>query len=445
MPDSFGVDPGGRYCVVGEDEIVKGLLMYCWAYEVRAGAAESARRDAERALERWVSLGLPFRCEQGRRLFDYWQVVNFMIWAGLNGKDAVFEARAAQTCRRSASGFLSPAQAPSAAGIHDPEDVTVLFRREFNLQSRAGGRQLRLRVPVPYEDRTQSQVSVELLEPAGVPCTQSPGRLEIRLPGTGAPERVVVEVRIRFTSSCESFAVDAGRLTAWDSSSAEFELYTRRSEGVIRVTESIVRLAESLTQSAGNVWEAVRAFWGFFFEHMKQGGIHHDELDPADPLGSMVRRGWCDCYTGSALLVALCRARGIPARLVNGLLLFPALPTEHYWLEVLLPPYGWLPLDPLSWNLAAGQIDQHPWSVFYLARLDQRMKSQCLPRLALGSAGVRFPPAWYQLPCLTEEGAETSYYELLTRQLLYRDRIQVCRKSRAGNETAQAPLRASHG
>jgi transglutaminase-like putative cysteine protease len=58
-----------------------------------------------------------------------------------------------------------------------------------------------------------------------------------------------------------------------------------------------------------------------------------------------------DCTEYASLMIALCRASGIPARYVKGL----AVPgeeakdiarTEHAWLEVHLPGSGWVPMDP---------------------------------------------------------------------------------------------------
>ncbi|MEZ6197455.1 MAG: transglutaminase-like domain-containing protein [Planctomycetota bacterium] len=51
------------------------------------------------------------------------------------------------------------------------------------------------------------------------------------------------------------------------------------------------------------------------------------------------------------LFVALCRARGIPARFVEGFC-DDAVGPQHYWVEVLLPRRGWRIVDP--WLAARG-------------------------------------------------------------------------------------------
>ena len=271
-------------------------------------------------------------------------------------------------------------------------------------------------------------MAVTLVEPIGAaPQSTAPGRLEVRLPMPDNGSTVAVEVRIAWTATCEAQDVDPACLEDWDHSDPEYELYTRRSEGPIRVTAAIAQLAESLAGTARNPWEAINAFWGFFFARMKLGFIHHDELDPVDPLGFLVQRGWSDCFWGSALLVALCRAARIPARIVSGFHILPVIHANHYWVEILLRPHGWVPFDLLSWSLAGGKCEESSWSRYYFGRMDYRMKVQCLPHFIIGNTGVRFPPAWYLTTALTAEGCATSYYALETGQLLYRDEIRVCR------------------
>lgn len=57
-----------------------------------------------------------------------------------------------------------------------------------------------------------------------------------------------------------------------------------------------------------------------------------------------------DCSEYSALFVAMCRAKGIPARVVTGyaVVVSDTLP-KHAWAEVYLRNYGWVPFDP-TWG-----------------------------------------------------------------------------------------------
>jgi transglutaminase-like putative cysteine protease len=56
------------------------------------------------------------------------------------------------------------------------------------------------------------------------------------------------------------------------------------------------------------------------------------------------RQGACTEY--SDLFVALCRAKGIPARVVKGYVSEPVYLPQHAWAEAYLNEYGWVPFDP---------------------------------------------------------------------------------------------------
>jgi hypothetical protein len=428
--DHLGTDGDGKYCVVPQDQVIKTLVLYCWPYEARFGDRDEAVRNAERALERWVTQGLPCREQAGKRYFDPAQVINSMKWAGVVHGDPAFQQGAVPSWRQTVEESL-PAGWPEGRGmgLQAPARFAVCLRREFNLRGCSPGSLVRLRVPAPLEEQAQGPATVEVVEPkgGGARVTVVPGRVEVRLPVPERPAPVSVEVRVTVSAYWQSFEVDAAHLEGWETTGAEYQLYTRRSEGLVRVTDLVDLLADELAGRARNPWEAVNAFWAFFFDRLKLGQVHYDELDPADPLASVVRRGWFDCLAGSALLVGLCRARGIPARLVSGFQLY-SLPAYHYWAEVLLPPYGWVPLDLGSWDLAAGRADCPRWGRFFLGRLDYRMKTECFPHHIVGNPGVRFPAAWYMVSALTREGSETSYYSLSNGELLYRDHIRVCRQ-----------------
>jgi len=56
-----------------------------------------------------------------------------------------------------------------------------------------------------------------------------------------------------------------------------------------------------------------------------------------------------DCTEYSDLFVTLCRAKGIPARVVSGYTAgFGPATTGHNWAEVYLNDYGWVPFDPTA-------------------------------------------------------------------------------------------------
>ena len=68
--------------------------------------------------------------------------------------------------------------------------------------------------------------------------------------------------------------------------------------------------------------------------------------EPKGALGAL-KLGGGDCTDYTDLFVALCRARGLPARHVHGILAsgFSDTP-KHSWAEVYIPHNGWVRLDP---------------------------------------------------------------------------------------------------
>ena len=158
--------------------------------------------------------------------------------------------------------------------------------------------------------------------------------------------------------------------------------YLSSSEGIIKITARIRALSNELAGDAKTPWDAVQSFWRFLFARLEFGRIHPHSLNADDPLGSIVETGRSDCYFGSALLVALCRARGIPARLVSGYFLYSGSQTNHWWSEILIPPYGWVPCDLWSWSLADGDINNE-WAEKFLGCLDPRLIIERFPRQQL--------------------------------------------------------------
>ena len=397
------------YRTVEGARVLDLLLLHGWAFALRGEERALAERQAAAALERLVGLGLPFaRSGDGARLFDPVEALNFLRWAGVRGDDPTWIEHCLPTARR------------LAGAADEAERFAFTLRRTFNLKDRAPGTRVRLRLPLPLEDGTLDDLRTEIMRPPGLEAeiVSEPARLDVI---TAVPDDGVVSVAYRasFTTRPWTPAPAAGRVDP-----DEAELYTRPSEGLIRVNSRVADLAERLSGGETDSGAVVRRFWGFMMDDLSCGALHYDQLDGAAPLDWVLEHGWYDCKVGSALLAALCRARGIPARMVGGYMLHPASPAIHTWLEVWIDGSGWTPFDLITWDLAAGDGDP-AWRDRFFGRLHHRMATERPPRLFNGAGSVRLPPAWHMLTAQAGDGCAVEFRALETGELVYRDDIEI--------------------
>ncbi|HUI90337.1 MAG TPA: transglutaminase family protein [Anaerolineales bacterium] len=108
----------------------------------------------------------------------------------------------------------------------------------------------------------------------------------------------------------------------------------------------IVALANELSQDKTSVCQRVRAFYDYIGTHLvyTYNGANWGAQAALGPMGA-------DCTEYTDLLVALSRAKGIPARYFDGLLYLDqntsaSARTEHAWPDVYMPGVGWVALDP---------------------------------------------------------------------------------------------------
>ncbi|SFK35550.1 transglutaminase-like domain-containing protein [Methylocapsa palsarum] len=419
----FTFAPDGRYRAIPEGRILEILLLSGWAYEIREGERDAAVRETQSALDGWVDLGLPFeRSARGERLFDPTEVVNFLKWAGLFHGDRFWEARFVSTGRRLTHSFLSPNSAtndPPQLSDLPPRAFAVVLRREFNLEGAPSSRRLRLRLPLPIEDDNLGDLQISIL-PHGFMdefrTIVTPGRLDALIHAPIGPA-VSLGFEATFTACAASAA--PGSLA-----SAERDLYTRPSEGLIQLTPRIAALAERLAGAEREPLRLVERFWSYMIENLFCGAVRYEELPATRPLDFVLEKGWFDCQLGSALLAGLCRSRGIPARINSGHLLYPLAPTNHYWVEIWCGDAGWLPFDLLAWDLSARGRDS-AWKDHFLGRLDYRFKTERLPRLFTGLSPVKLPLAWRILLRPLKEGVEIGFAALPSGEAVFTDRISV--------------------
>lgn len=418
----FGED---RYRTQSEDVTLDALVFDGWRFELAEGRIKDAREGARRALNRCLDLGLPYMTSpQGYRLFDPVEVTNFLKWAGLTDQDSIWQDHCLATARRQAwrgrGGSADHNQAPVLPETTSA-DYLLSLQRTFSLRDRKPGASIRLRLPAPLEGPDLQILSLVCRDGNGkaLQAQLKPGALDIKglMPTSGhLRASVLAEVRIRPWQPDPS-----ATLTAEDRA-----LFSRPSEGLVQVTPRLVRFAEVVRRGITDPFEIVQAYWDHLMDNFALGAIHYDQLDPDAPLDWALDHGWYDCKLGSALLVALCRAGEIPARLVSGYLLYEEAPGFHTWLEIWIEGRGWLPMDLACWNLANGGTDR-AWRNHFFGRLDHRVTTERLPRIFGGTGSVRLPASWQMLLRLEGPGAQVTFQDLATGAEVYREDITVAR------------------
>ncbi len=107
---------------------------------------------------------------------------------------------------------------------------------------------------------------------------------------------------------------------------------------------SIGSVALEVSSSAQNSWEIVKRL-GFWINNNIKGSIYGGSAHET------FMRGDGACGSQSLLMAALCRAAGIPARVVWGCMYTPVEGGSfghHAWNEVFMGTAGWIPVDVTS-------------------------------------------------------------------------------------------------
>ncbi len=157
-------------------------------------------------------------------------------------------------------------------------------------------------------------------------------------------------------------------LTRWDLATAQVQENPRlvidkaslkrwlKAEKYLEAEANEVReLADELR--GDNDVELLRSAVDAVVKTLKRGPW--DAVDRGAAWAAMHKTGDCTEYTD--LLVALCRAKGLPARSTEGYLTTPTAQGDtpkHSRAEVYLSDLGWVPVDPFQTQMKIAKVDQ---------------------------------------------------------------------------------------
>jgi hypothetical protein len=401
--------------VASSEDIIEQILVQCWLFEARAGDHDGARRKAERTLERLLAGGLP--CATGPhgalRLDPYAANNAIKSRAGDPADEAWGNWQ--QTTHRNAASL------PPAGHLY-----RFTMRREWHIYAAAPGRPLVFRLPLPLRETQRGPALVRLLEPADalIDMRQTPGRVELRLDAARCRGPVVAQMEVEFVGGETRDALVASSPLG-EACDATNQIWLREREGYLSPCAAVTTLAAALARDCTTVRELVHATWEWLMTNLHFGDVHREDLAPEDSLGSVLQSRLADCVLGSSLLVAICRARGVPARLVSGFLLHPANLGPHAWAEVQIAAGQWVPFDFGSWCYCAGNARDPVWGNYFRGRVDARFLAEVAPRDFTGWGSAAPPQRWYRLERLRGERIEHTLHALPDGALVRRDLLDL--------------------
>lgn len=256
-----------------------------------------------------------------------------------------------------------------SAGTPASGDTIYAVRQSFTVKDvPAGAKSVRGWFWMPEDRPEQRVLEFRVVDaPESLRITRDPryGRSWLYAdvaPNPDKPLRIVTEFKVlRRVISGMADAAKAGPLT--EEHRRVFAAELCRDEKHMEVTPEIQKIADDLAGSERNpVVEAHR-----FFDFVIEKSDHYSKFGTAPKgkaLGDATEclRGVGDtCTDQHALFIALCRARGIPCRLMYGSRIKPENagkdhdPGYRCWPNFFAPGLGWVPLDVSSGDLAGAR------------------------------------------------------------------------------------------
>ena len=217
---------------------------------------------------------------------------------------------------------------------------------------------LRVWFPLPIEVGPQDNVRVSEITPTTYlhypeSTSQDIGLLHMGVPLGELTGDLNVTFRVQFEHAAQYFKVDPDLVGRYDASSALYRQYTA-SRGNTRITPSIRRTARRVVGGEANPYLAAQRLYRYVIDNVLYSHMPHFAMYPRGEAESVYvhEHKYGDCGAQSMYFSALCRSVGIPARCTGGFQIFQGTPAGHFWAELYLPNYGWIPVDPTAATIA---------------------------------------------------------------------------------------------
>jgi transglutaminase/protease-like cytokinesis protein 3 len=219
------------------------------------------------------------------------------------------------------------------------------------------------------------------------------------------PENTEIRVNYLVDVYAQASTVTSNQVRNTGPESPEISLYRRASDRVPSDNDEISALAATIVGRQTNLYQKARLIYNWLLANIniEAGNTETTALQTLE-----FKAG--GSYGAALLYCALCRAAGLAAAPLAGVLVdrYPET-TQHYWAQVWLPNFGWLPVD-----VALGQSQD---SQYYFGSVDSSRIAFTLGETTLkamepeGHTGTRLPS--YALQHIWEESYGNLNYSSL--------------------------------
>ena len=206
------------------------------------------------------------------------------------------------------------------------KDYSCQYCFEFDPWKFSCDDSLELMVPLPYDDGRQEVTDLSLNADYTHHIDGSGNHIAMVVLERGTKLKITAQIKIAQGGSLSKIP---------EPSEADI------TPGVmVPISEEIAKLAHEITEGITDSKDKAEAI----YTHVWKNLIYEYPPSARGAQETLVRqRG--DCGEFSSLYVALCRAVGLPSRVVIGWLIAPWHKGPHAWAETWIEEIGWIPVD----------------------------------------------------------------------------------------------------
>jgi transglutaminase-like putative cysteine protease len=224
----------------------------------------------------------------------------------------------------------------------DKRTYTLLSSVDIRNTSRRDGGGLYLWIPRIQESPSQRNVQlIKLDPPAEIENYNGLMLFYLKEPRRDVPYKISQTFILdRYTMESR---IDSSRMPAdYDTERPLYKAYTASNVFTPATDVDIAAAAKANGGREPNPYIRSRRLYEYVLARMSYSAP--EKYAPARE-GLANRKG--DSYTYATLYVALLRSSGVPARTIAGYIVNDSnIARPHFWVEVYLPNFGWIPADP---------------------------------------------------------------------------------------------------